>query len=160
MLVLCPGAEYGPAKRWPAEYFGALARAKADEGWAVWILGSQQDTASGSAIATGAGHACHDLTGRTSLAEAVDVLACATLVVSNDSGLMHVAAGLDRPLVAIYGSSDPGLTPPLSDRAQVEHLALPCSPCFRRECPFGHRRCLRDLPPARVLAAMDRVLAA
>lgn len=158
-LALCPGAEYGPAKRWPAGYFAELARAKAAEGWEVWILGSERDVASGTTIAAGGGPACRDLTGRTSLAEAVDLLACATLVVSNDSGLMHVAAALNRPLVAIYGSSDPGFTPPLSSRAQVERLALPCSPCLRRECPLGHLRCLEDLRPKRVLAAMGRALA-
>ncbi len=159
VLVLCPGAEYGSAKRWPARHFAELARAKAAEGWAVWVLGSERDVASGAVIAAQAGRACHDLTGRLMLAEAIDLRSCATLVVSNDSGLMHVAAALGRPLVAIYGASDPSRTPPLSAHARVEHLSLPCRPCLRRECPFGHRRCLVELRPERVLSAMEHVLA-
>ncbi len=157
VLALCPGAEYGPAKRWPAGHFAELARSKLSEGWEVWILGSARDAPTGAGIAADAGRGCHDLTGRTSLGEAADLLARASLVVSNDSGLMHVAAALDRPLVAIYGSSDPGFTPPLSSRARVERLALPCSPCFKRACPLGHLRCLKDLPPERVLAATERM---
>ncbi len=158
VLVLCPGAEYGAAKRWPAGYFAELARAKLGVGWAVWVLGSSGDAPSGARIAAHAGRGCHDLTGRTSLGEAIDLLSRASLVVSNDSGLMHVAAALARPLVAIYGSSDPSFTPPLSSRARVERLALPCSPCFKRACPLGHLRCLNDLPPERVLATMERML--
>jgi heptosyltransferase-2 len=98
---------------------------------------------------------CTDLSGRTSLGQAVDLLSQADRVVSNDSGLMHVAAALGHPLVAIFGSTDPGHTPPLSDRAKTVSLGLECSPCFRRTCPLGHTNCLRRLPVDRVLEALE-----
>jgi heptosyltransferase-2 len=151
--ALCPGAEYGPAKRWPASHFAALAQRLASLGFAVWVIGSAHDAAAGAGITRLAGGAVHDLTGRTSLAEAIDVLASARLVVSNDSGLMHVAAALGRPLVALYGSSSPVYTPPLAPDARILKLDLPCSPCFARECPLGHFKCMVDLAPDRVLAA-------
>ena len=157
LLVLCPGAAYGPAQRWPADYFAEVARAKLADGWSVWLLGSKQDRDAGAAIAAAA-PGCTDLCGRTSLAEAVDLMALAAVVVSNDSGLMHIAAALDRQLVAIYGSSNPGSTPPMQPQAKILSLRLPCSPCFKRECPLGHLNCLRDLSPSRVLAAIDASL--
>jgi heptosyltransferase II len=155
VLALCPGAEYGPAKRWPAGHFAELAKAKLAEGWQVWIFGSDKDQPVGNEINRLAGGGCIDLTGRTNLEQAIDLLSLASVVVANDSGLMHVAAALDRPLVAVYGSSDPGFTPPLNPRARVLRLDLECSPCFRRECPYGHYRCLRDLTAATVAAAVD-----
>jgi heptosyltransferase-2 len=157
-LVLCPGAEYGPAKRWPAAHFAAVARHYLAAGWQVWLLGSAKDAPVTAAIAAQAPGAA-DLAGRTDLGQACDLIAAADLVISNDSGLMHVAAAFDRPLVAVYGSSDPGFTPPLSPRARVLTLNLPCSPCFKRECPLGHLKCLNDLPPARVLDAAADLLA-
>lgn len=156
ILALCPGAEYGPAKRWPAEYYAAVAEQKLRDGWEVWLLGSDKDATVTHAIQEHTGGRCFDLAGRTALAEAIDLLALTTVVVTNDSGLMHVAAALERPVIAIYGSSDPHHTPPMSERAQVLYLALSCSPCFKRECPLGHLKCLRDLMPARVLEALPR----
>ncbi len=155
VLALCPGAEYGPAKRWPAAHYAALARAKREAGWQVWLFGSEKDAAVTAEInALSEGH-CVDLAGQTSLVEVVDLLAAARCVVSNDSGLMHVAAAVGVPLLALYGSSDPGYTPPLSDRARVLSLDLPCSPCFKRECPLGHLDCLNRLMPEPVLAEME-----
>jgi len=155
VLALAPGAEYGPAKRWPARHFAEVARAYAAHGYRVWLVGSARDAAVTAEVASLAGVPVIDLAGRTSIGEAIDLLSLAARVVSNDSGLMHVAAALDRPLVAVFGSSSPAYTPPLSPRARVVSLKLDCSPCFRRECPLGHTNCLEKLAPARVLAALD-----
>ena len=138
--VLCPGAEYGPAKRWP--YFGELAQRI---GMPVVILGSANDRAAAAGIPG------KDLTGRTTLDEAIALIAGAQVVVSNDSGLMHVAAALRRPQVALFGSSSPEHTPPASDKARVLWLRVECSPCFARECPLGHFRCMREMSVDQVL---------
>ena len=155
IALFCPGAEYGPAKRWPAEHFGALAKLAADKGYAVWLIGSPKDAAIGDAIVNASGGTCINLCGRTSLEDAIDLIGIAALVVTNDSGLMHVAAALDRPTVALYGSSSPAFTPPLSNHAKIIKIDIPCSPCFKRDCPLGHTNCLVTLEPARVLAALD-----
>ena len=157
ILALCPGAEYGPAKRWPESYYGVLAEEYIEQGWQVWLFGSEKDRAVCEAINGATQGHCHDLSGRTSLAEAVDLLSLANAVVSNDSGLMHVAAALNRPLVAIYGSSDPDFTPPLSEKARIISPDIDCSPCFKRECPKGHLKCLRDLPVTQVQAELERL---
>jgi heptosyltransferase-2 len=154
VLGLCPGAEYGPAKRWPAEYFAAVAQAALAEGREVWLFGSDKDKPETAAVQSLTQGRCLDLAGQTTLEEAIDLLSLTAAVVSNDSGLMHVAAALDRPVVALYGSSDPRHTPPMSDKATVLYLGLSCSPCFERECPLGHLNCLRQLAPERVLAAL------
>ena len=157
LLALCPGAEYGPAKQWPAEYFADVASEKMKQGWQVWLFGSEKDRSIGELIVKelgGVGRQIENLAGRTTLEQAVDLMSLATVVVGNDSGLMHVAAALDRDLVAIYGSSDPGFTPPLNSRAQILDLNLECSPCFKRECPLGHYNCLRKLDPGKVLDAV------
>jgi heptosyltransferase II len=155
LLGLCPGAEYGPAKRWPPAHFAELARRKLAAGWAVWIFGSERDRAAGAEIARLTDGACVDLSGRTSLGQAIDLLSLADAVVANDSGLMHVAAAVGVPLIAVYGSSDPGFTPPLSATARVLRLGLACSPCFQRKCPYGHYHCLEDLTPDAVESALD-----
>jgi heptosyltransferase-2 len=154
VAALCPGAEYGPAKRWPVRHFAALARQLSARGYSVWLIGSPGDAAIGAEIERLSPGASRDLCGRTTLGEAIDVLASAQLVVSNDSGLMHVAAALGKPIVALYGSSSPVFTPPLSPEARVLKLDLPCSPCFKRDCPLGHFKCMVDLAPEQVLAAI------
>ncbi len=168
VVVLGPGAEYGPAKRWPGEHFATLATRLAADGYGVWLLGSARDRPLASAIAAavegrkprrGGDTGLVDLTGRTTLPQALDLLSLAAAVVCNDSGLMHLAAALERPVVALYGPSDPGHTPPLSDRAQTVALDLPCRPCHRRRCPLGHQRCLQGLLPDHVARHLALALA-
>lgn len=158
VLVVCPGAEYGPAKRWPSEYFAAVAQAKMEAGWRVWIMGSAKDTGTAADINQRCGGRCIDLTGKTRLDQAVDLLAVANCVASNDSGLMHIAAAAGAPLVAIFGSTDPKHTPPLGSLCEIAYLGLGCSPCFKRQCPLQHLNCLKQLTPDQILDSMDRVL--
>ncbi len=162
--VFAPGAEFGPSKRWPSAHYAQLA-SQLDA--PVLLLGSAKDGAvceeiTQAVAAAGAPDRCRQLAGRTSLAEAFALIAGARAMVSNDSGLMHVAAAFGRPQVAVFGSSSPLHTPPLSDAATVIWLKddpayqppLDCAPCFERECPLGHQRCMTDLSPARALQAL------
>ncbi|QLC73521.1 lipopolysaccharide heptosyltransferase II [Pseudomonas sp. LPB0260] len=162
VLALCPGAEFGEAKRWPSEHYARVAEAKIRAGWQVWLFGSKNDHPVGEDIRArlipGLREEAVNLAGETSLAEAIDLLSCATAVVSNDSGLMHVAAALNRPLVAVYGSTSPQFTPPLAEQVEIVRLGLECSPCFDRTCRFGHYNCLRELAPQPVLEALDRLV--
>jgi len=155
ILALCPGAEYGPAKQWPAEHYAELAKQKIAQGWTVFIFGSAKDKSVSEQINQLSKNSCHDFSGKTSLAEAVDLMSLSQVVVSNDSGLMHVAAALNKKTIAIYGSSDPGFTPPLNSSAKVIYLNLECSPCFKRECPLGHTQCLTNISPEQVLFEID-----
>ena len=143
VIAMMPGAEYGPAKCWPHEHFGELARKLRDDGYDVWVLGSEKDSTAGEAIA--AGGAASNLCGMTSLEDVIDLLGFTQQAISNDSGLMHVAAAVGTRVHGIYGSSSPAFTPPLTESRRVHWLGLECSPCFERECPLGHLRCLRDL---------------
>jgi len=139
----------------------AIAGFKIREGWQVWLFGSKKDFSVGEAIRErlipGLREEAYNLSGETALAEAIDLMSCADAVVSNDSGLMHVAAALNRPLVAVYGSTSPGFTPPLAEKVEVVRLGLDCSPCFDRTCRFGHYNCLRLLEPQRVADALQQV---
>jgi len=162
VLALCPGAEFGESKRWPAAHFAEVAERKIREGWQVWLFGSKNDHPVGQDIVQrlipGLREEVVNLAGETSLAEAIDLLSCADAVVSNDSGLMHVSAALGRPLVAVYGSTSPAFTPPLSDRVETVRLGLECSPCFDRTCRFGHNNCMRELLPEQVVEALERLV--
>lgn len=160
ILALCPGAEFGAAKCWPPEYFAELARGYLARGWQVAMYGSANDRAVCARIRRDCdAHVhCHDLAGRTSLAEAVDVLSLSAAVVSNDSGLMHIAAALRRPLLVIYGATSPAFTPPLSPQSAVQVSTIDCAPCFQRECPLGHHRCMRDTSVQLVAAKLESLL--
>lgn len=158
ILALCPGAEYGPAKRWPTSHFAKVASTKLAEGWQVWLFGSAKEQSLASEIQAQTESRCIDLTGKTSLAEALDLLSLASAVVCNDTGLMHIAAALNRRIVAVYGSSSPGFTPPLSKKIEIATINMPCSPCFERTCKFGHTACLNNLDAAKVLTGIDNLL--
>ncbi len=158
-VAFAPGAEYGPAKCWPAEHYAALARRLHDgQGLRVVLLGSSKEAALAKGIAAQAGEGCVALAGSTTLDEAMAVIAGAAGLVSNDSGLMHVAAAFGLPQVALFGSSSPEHTPPLNPRARVlwlkHEIGLECSPCFERVCRFGHTRCLAEIEPQRAAAAL------
>jgi len=180
VLALCPGAEYGPAKRWPLRSYSEVARRHLERGWQVWILGSEKDATPNrelflsihekrevhsQTIGQNAARLASspkelnafvvNLTGQTTLAQAVDLLSVAKRIVSNDSGLMHLGAAVDTQMVAVYGSSDPSYTPPLSTRSRIARLGLPCSPCFKKTCPFGHTDCLNKLGAEEVMKLLD-----
>lgn len=159
IYVMCPGAEYGPTKRWPTGHFAELAQSivSNNRNNQIILLGSKGDHHLAQEIATQAkldGH-IHNWCGDTSLDEAIALIGMSKAVVSNDSGLMHVAAALKTPQVAIFGSSDPAHTPPLSNKAKVIWLNLACSPCHKRECPLRHLKCLNDILPGQVLATLN-----
>ena len=146
IAIFCPGAEFGPAKRWPTEHFIALARRFIDSGYVVWLIGSPNDRPAADPIASAVPEV-RNAAGRTDLGTAIDLLSLASVIVSNDSGLMHAAASVGRPLVAMFGSSSPEYTPPLSPLARVAKIDIVCSPCFQRVCPLGHFKCMRELSP-------------
>lgn len=154
ILGLCPGAEYGEAKRWPAEHYATVANKAIDEGWQVWLFGSDKDIPVTHAINQLTQNKCLDFGGKTKLGDAIDIMSLCHTIISNDSGLMHVAAALDKKLIAIYGSSNPHHTPPMHPDAVVEYLGLECSPCFKRECPLKDPtqilQCLHGITPKKI----------
>lgn len=155
ILGLCPGAEYGEAKRWPAEYYAEVANYFLDKNWQVWLFGSDKDIPITSSINHLTQHRCQDWGGKTRLGEAIDLMSMCNTIVSNDSGLMHIAAALDKKVIAIYGSSDPSHTPPMHADAMIEYLGLACSPCFERSCPLKDKNkklgCLRQIHPESII---------
>ncbi len=151
ILGLCPGAEYGEAKRWPTEYYAEVANHALKNNWQVLLFGSDKDKPVANQINQLTQNKCIDLSGKTKLGEAIDLMSICDTVISNDSGLMHVAAALNKKLIAIFGSSDPFHTPPMSANAVIEYLGLACSPCFKRECPLGHTHCLTQIMPTKII---------
>ncbi|MEH0667521.1 lipopolysaccharide heptosyltransferase II [Vibrio scophthalmi] len=157
-LGLCPGAEFGPAKQWPVEHYANVAAEQILSGDQVWLFGSAKDTPTTQLIISLIPEAlrkhAYDLAGKTSLIEAVDLLAFCKTVVSNDSGLMHVASAVGCNVVGVYGSTSDHYTPPLAPKSKVVHTDIGCRPCFKRECPLGHLKCLKDLAPQQVIQAI------
>lgn len=151
ILGLCPGAEYGEAKRWPVSHYAQTANMAIRKGWQVLLFGSDKDAEITASINALTKTQCIDLGGKTDLGQAIDIMSLCDTIVSNDSGLMHIAAALDKQLIAIFGSSDPAHTPPMHPEAVIEYLDLPCSPCFRRTCPLGHLDCLKNITATEVI---------
>lgn len=160
-IGLCPGAEFGPAKKWPEAHYAEVAQAMCKQGHEVWLFGSQKDfdTCNGikQRVASEFHHQINILAGKTSLIEAVDLLAVCHTVVSNDSGLMHVAAAVGCHVVAVYGSTSPKYTPPLAEKVEIVHTDIECRPCFKRECQYRHLKCLSDLTPQQVLDSIRKL---
>ncbi|MGF1713496.1 lipopolysaccharide heptosyltransferase II [Photobacterium chitinilyticum] len=161
IIGMCPGAEFGPAKRWPDKYFAQVATEAIQKGYQVWLFGSNKDQAVTEdiqqQITPELRQHCFNLAGQTQLVEAVDLLASCEIVISNDSGLMHIAAAVGTKIIAVYGSTSPDYTPPLSQQVEIVHTDISCRPCFKRECPYGHLKCLNDLPPSRVIEAVEKL---
>ena len=158
VLAICPGAEFGKSKQWPAEYFAEVATRVLRKGWGVWIFGSSNDRSVADLILGNIESDFRgsfiDLVGKTDLSEAIDLLSLVSVVLSNDSGLMHIAAALGKNVIGLYGSTSPDFTPPLSDSKQLISTDIECRPCFERECRFGHLRCLTEIKPERILDAI------
>jgi heptosyltransferase-2 len=156
IIAFCPGAAFGPAKCWPVRHFITLAQQQIKAGFTVLLLGAQTDHPVCDAIAKGAD--CLNLAGKTTLSEALDLLATATAVVSNDSGLLHVAAALQVPQIGLYGPTSPDFAPPLSDLGVALSTQPPCAPCRQRTCPLSHHQCLEGLSPATVSTTLASLL--
>lgn len=162
IIGLNPGASYGPAKRWPADKFSALAaRLQEFSDIVLLVFGTDADRPAATEVISACGDRCRvrDLTGRTSLAQAMGLISRCHAFVTNDSGLMHVAAALDTPTVAIFGSTNPVTTGPFSSRATVVRTDLACSPCLETHCPKKHFQCMEDIAVADVFHAVQHNLA-
>ncbi|EHZ2655121.1 lipopolysaccharide heptosyltransferase II [Vibrio vulnificus] len=161
VIGLCPGAEFGPAKKWPERHYAEVAHAMSQQGHQVWLFGSQKDRDTCNGIKNRVPAEFHPqiqvLAGQTSLIEAVDLLAACHTVVSNDSGLMHVAAAVGCHVVAVYGSTSPKYTPPLAEKVEIVHTDIECRPCFKRECQYQHLKCLSELTPKHVLDSIRKL---
>ena len=154
ILGLCPGAEFGPSKQWPVEHYAQVAQYAVNNGYQVWLFGSGKDTPTCEAIKQLVAEHQEDLkvlAGQTSLIEAIDLLGACQTVVSNDSGLMHVAAAVGCYVIGVYGSTSPNYTPPLTDKVSIVGTDIECRPCFQRTCPLGHMKCLTELESERVI---------
>ena len=162
-----PGAAYGPAKRWPAEKFGQLAaliaRHHGENGCLILVFGTKDDTGAARAIKEYSPRTPHhvvDMTAKTTLQQVMALIHCCNVFVTNDSGLMHVAAGLETSTIAIFGSTDHIATGPFSDKATVMRKEMECSPCLQSECPRKHLKCLEEISSQEVYSEVAKVLAA
>ncbi|MFI8417845.1 ADP-heptose--LPS heptosyltransferase RfaF [Serratia sp. NPDC078593] len=163
-IGFCPGAEFGPAKRWPHYHYAQLAHMLIEQGYQVALFGSAKDHEAGeqirAALVEEMRDYCINLAGETQLEQAVILIASCQAVVSNDSGLMHVAAALNKPLIALYGPSSPDFTPPLSDKAKVIRLISGYHKVRKGDADQGYHQSLIDIQPLQVLDALTPLLAA
>ena len=159
MIAFMPGAEFGPSKQWPAKYFAELATRFMQQDFQVYVFGSPKDKPMGNEIAQLSNNSVINLCGETTLEEVTDLLSLVKLAITNDSGLMHIAAAVGKPIVAIYGAITPKYTPPLTDKKEIQYLGLECSPCFKKQCPFGHYDCLNGITVESVYASATKILA-
>jgi heptosyltransferase II len=150
VICFCPGAEYGSAKQWPIEHFQKLAGMLLKDGFQVWTLGSVKEADLGERIKPKESLWFRNLCGQTRLEDTIDLMSLSKCVVTNDSGLMHVAAASGTIVQAIFGSSSPSYTPPMTEKADIHYLGLDCSPCFKRQCPQWHLNCLTRISPGAV----------
>lgn len=157
-IAFMPGAEFGPSKQWPGKYFGELATRFTQQGYKVYVFGSPKDNVIGEEIAQTSNGDAINLCGQTNLEEAVDLLSLVKVAITNDSGLMHIAAAVGIPVVTIYGSITPKYTPPLTDKKEIQYLDLECSPCWKKQCPFGHYNCLNNIEVESVYQSALRLL--
>jgi heptosyltransferase-2 len=159
IVAFAPGA-VGPAKRWPSSYYAELARTLASEGSDIWVIGGPGEKEIAAQIVAADASHVRDLTG-ADLRNAILALAAADLAVSNDSGLLHVAAAIGTPTIGIFGPTSPWHWAPLNPLAAVIETtsALPCRPCHKPTCRLVHHRCMRDIPADQVLAATRMALA-
>lgn len=157
-IAFMPGAEFGPTKQWPGKYFAELATRFTQQGYKVYVFGSPKDESIGEEIVQASKGDAINLCGQTSLEEAVDLLSLMKVAITNDSGLMHIAAAVGRPVVAIYGAITPKYTPPLTDKAEIQYLDLECSPCWKKQCPYGHYNCLNNIEVDKVYASAQKLL--
>lgn len=144
-IGLMPGAEFGPSKRWPADYFGEIATKFSNDGFKVYIFGSHKDYEIGEQIIRASNGDVLNLCGETTLEEVVDLISLVKIAITNDSGLMHIAAAVGLPIVALYGAITPRYTPPLTNNAEIHYLNLECSPCWQKQCPYGHYNCVKGI---------------
>ena len=160
VLGICPGAEFGDAKRWPEEKFAGVAKEVIESGMQVWLFGSARDRVITNKICkilpSSYEKDCTNLAGRTTLLDVVDLINLCGQVISNDSGLMHVASAVGCKIVVVYGSTSPKFTPPLTTNPIVVRKSIQCSPCFKRNCPLEHKNCLNLIEPEDVLLQLER----
>jgi heptosyltransferase-2 len=145
VVALMPGAEFGPSKRWPPLKFARLATKLNQMGISIWLFGSINDIEIGKEICKASDAPIVDLCGKTTLDEAIDLISCIDLAITNDTGLMHIAAATGRPLISIYGATSPTLYPPITKNAEIMYNGIECSPCMQRLCRYGHYKCLTEI---------------
>lgn len=157
-LAICPGAAFGPSKQWVFERFIDVAKHFVAKGFRVIVLGSKNDAVIANNIATNVGDKVMPLAGKTNLLDAIALLSTVNAVLTHDSGLMHIACALDRPVVALYGSSSPTFTPPLHPSARIVRHDVGCNPCYKRHCARPSHDCMLAIHSREVIATLGEVM--